>query len=504
MALTEQLIRNTYKKLKEKANSYISKENIRKGELYTHLAAYTNYTFWLSYYDEEIEQLLKKMSTVIRQIKEMSVVTGHCVMFDSISRYRGGLSVQYVTAILSAGWDLLYITEQELSAPHHIELYNFLKSYKNIRIVEIPRKMKGKRRLQYIYNLVVAYGAERVFVHSSSSNVLFPTVCYALPANIEKFYIDMADHGFRMGMSACDYVFQFRSLGCSIAIKKRNIPKNKLLYLPFYPIIDEKQFKGLPEICKGKVIVISGGIFWKIIDKEDTFFKLAKLILKHNTNAIIVYPGGGNKTYIQSKLKEYGIDDRFLLLGWRDDISELFRHADLYLNTFPHGGGTMSLYAAHLHKPILSYIPDECSHNPIEKIVCQKETYKISSVGMDEFLEEASLLINNEVYRKSKANQTWNCIISIDSFNSMFKELSVNHTNKIPFSINDNLSDTIGFTTKNIEYHNRQGEYQLRLVAHAGLNMITCRKEYLFPFILKIYPKLKQVISERGIHFNRI
>lgn len=42
VALSESLIRETYKKLKEKAARYLDKGNIQKGLLYTHLAANTN------------------------------------------------------------------------------------------------------------------------------------------------------------------------------------------------------------------------------------------------------------------------------------------------------------------------------------------------------------------------------------------------------------------------------------------------------------------------------
>ena len=504
MAFTEQLVRETYQKLKDKANNYLSKGNIQKGELYIHLAAYTNYTFWLSYYDEEIEHLLKKTSTSIIRRDSIDVVYGHCVMLDSIARYRGGLTVQYVNAIMAAGWNLLYITEQEIKAPHHVELYNYLIKNENIKVVEIPKSLKGQKRLQFIYDLILDFGAERIFIHSASTNVLFPTICYALPPQIEKFYVDMADHGFRMGMDACDYVFQFRSLGCSIAVKERHVPPERILYLPFYPIMDETEGKGLPKECEGKVVILSGGSFFKIVDKEDKFFKLSKELLAQNPQAIIVYPGGGDSAYVQTKLKEYGIESRFLLLGWRDDICELFRQCDIFLNTYPHGGGTMSLYAAFLRKPILSYMPDGQCSNPIEMFVCQKRTYKVSSLGDEEFLMEAQRLINVKEYRIAKAEQTYDCVMSIESFNATFKEMSISHMNCIPFKIDDFIGDTTNLTNKNIEYNKQWGEYQLRLVALAGVNSITCKKEFLKPFAKKIGPKLKQVICSRGFHFNRV
>lgn len=505
MALTEQLIRETYQKLKDKANIYLSKGIIQKAELYTHLAAYTNYSFWLSYYDEEIEHLLKATSECIKQRDNTSSHSGNCVMLDSLARYRGGLTVQYVKAIIAAGWNLLYITEQEMNAPHHSDLFSFLSKYEQVTVVEIPKSLNGKDRLQYIYDLIMDYGAERVYIHSASTNVLFPIICYALPKTIEKFYVDMADHGFRMGMDACDYVFQFRSLGCAIAIKERRIAQERILYLPFYPVMDETEYHGLPKQCEGKIIVLSGGLFWKIVDNDDTFFVLCKRLLEQNPQVVLVYAGGGDATFIEEKLKEYSIEDRFLLLGWRDDICEVFRHCDLFLNTYPHGGGTMSLYAAHLLKPILSYMPDIKCSNPIELFVCQKDYYSVSSIGEEEFLTESQRLIEDKVYRQYKATKTYNCIMPVDSFNSMFKELSETHMNQIPFKWDgDSVRNNTNLLQKNINYNNKQGEYQLRLVALAGINSITCRLDFLVPFVKKIGPKLKRVISSRGFHFNRI
>lgn len=504
MALTEKLVRETYAKLKSMAAKNLSKGEVHKALLNTHLAAYTNYTFWLSFYDEEIEQLLKNISNTIIKKDVLGVRPNRCVMFDSLSRYRGGLTVQYVKAIVASGWDLLYVTEQDLSAPHHVELFNFLKQFENITLVEIPKNYKGVRRLQFVYDQVLNYQAERVYIHSSSSDSLFPAVCYALPKQVQKFYIDIADHGFRMGMSACDYSFQFRSLGCSIAVQRRNINADQLLFLPFYPVMDHTVFRGIPEECKGKVLILSGGIFWKIVDGEDTFFKLCQQILEQNPQAVILYPGGGDSTYVKNKISEYGISDRFFLLGWRDDICELFRQSDIFLNTYPHGGGTMSIYAAHLKKPILSYVPDGQCSNPIEKFVCQRSNVKISSVGTQEFLFEANKLINDAEYRETKAELTYQCVIPEESFNSLFKEMSINHHNMIPFGVSDSIEDKTKQTLERIAYHNKQGEFQMRIVALAGLNSITFRSEFLKPFVKKIFPKLKRVISERGFHFNRV
>lgn len=506
MALTERLVINTYNKIKQKAKNYLNKGKISKGLLYTHLAGYTNYSFWLSYHDDEIENLLIKASKSIfqRNYTADNVVSGRCVMLDSLARYRGGLTVQYVNAIVAAGWKLLYITNQDIKAPHHLELGNFLNSLNGVQILEIPKKLQGKEKLQFVYDSILDYGAERAYLHCTSSDSFFPALCYALPCNMKKYYIDAADHGFRMGMKSCDYAFEFRDLGCSIAAQYRGVPKEKMLNLPFYPILDNLAFKGLPSQCDNKVIILSGGIYWKIIDKEDTFFKLCNEILKNHNNTIILFPGSGDPVYVQNKIKEFGIEDRFLLLGWRNDISELFRRADVFLNTYPHGGGTMSQYAAHTKTPILSFSPLGSCQNPVENFVCQIHQAVVSSVGETDFLREAHELIENKSYRREKAEMVYSCVLGVEKFNQYFKQMSLSGVNILPFDASKNVEILHDRLEKKIKYYNELGEYQMRIVSYMGINSITFRLEFLTPFIKQIYPKLKRVIITRGFHFNRV
>lgn len=505
VALSESLIRETYKKLKEKAARYLDKGNIQKGLLYTHLAANTNYAFWLSYFDEEIENLIKKAGETIckREYGCAEIIRGRCVMLDSLALYRGGLTVQYVKAILSAGWKFLYITGQEMQSPRHIELYNFLVQ-EGVQIQEVPKKLKGCKRLQFIYDSILNFSAERVYLHCITSEVFFTAVCYSLPLSIQKYFIDMADHSFRTGINSCDYSFEFRDLGCSIAAQYMHYPREKMLMLPFYPVIDNVDFKGIPTECEGKVIILSGGIFWKIVDNEDTYFRLCQKLLLQNPNAIILYPGDGDPSYVTSKLKEYGIADRFLLLGWRNDINELFRQSDIFLNTYPHGGATMSQYAAHSRKPILSYRPIGYCVNPVENFVCHLNQTDVSSVGEDAFLEEAHRLINDSNYRKAKAERVYSCVMGSEMFNKYFKEMSKGHHNILPFSVDKSVEILHERLEKKIKYHNETGDYQTRLVSIAGLNMITLHTYFIIPFVKNIIPKLWRVITTRGFHFNRI
>lgn len=506
MALTEQLVKDTYNKLKCKANEYLIKGRIHKALLYTHLAAYTNHTFFLSFYDKELETVLKAASDKIDKSKSIGFIPKEkrCVMLDSLSRYRGGLTVQYVKAIAATGWNLLYITEQEMQAPHHRELHVFLNAFENIKVVEVPKGLNGLSKLQFIYDIIVDYAPYRLYKHLSSSDAYFSSISYALPKEIIKYNIDIADHAFLLGFQSGDYSFEFRSLGCSIASKFREMPTNRLLLLPFFPVVDDVPFKGLPDSCNGKKIVLSGGSCYKIIDKDDTFFKLIRELIHQNPDTVIIFPYSGDDTVVRQKISKYGLTSNFILLGWRDDISALYRHADVFLNTYPHGGGTMSQYAAHLHVPILSYIPEGGCANPVEGFVCQIDNTILSSIGMDNFLSEANKLLTDIDYHKKKANSAYKCVLGNDRFYLYFRQMSITCKNIISFEIDKTVSIDKKQMDKMIDYHNRTGGYQMRLVALIGINTITCNFTYLSAFVREIIPKLTRVFKQRGFHFNRI
>lgn len=505
MAITENSIRNTYYRLKNKANSYLNNGNIHKALLYVHLASYTDHTFFLSYHDNELEEILKRVADRIKPSKNNNITPNknRCVMLDSLSRYRGGLAVQYINAIASAGWELLYVTCQEIDAPQRKELKTFLNSIQGVTILEVPKHLEGLAKLQYIYDSILSYSPSKLYCHLNAYDAYFSTIAYALPKFISKFIINITDHASQLGFQSCNYSFEFRELGCSISNIHRGIESDHLLYLPFYPLIDNIPFKGLPSICKGKKIILSGGRYFKVMDKDDTFFKLVKKIIDKHPDVVVVFPGSEDDYMIKMKIKEYRLENYLILLGWRCDISELFRHADIFLNTYPHGGATMAQYAAHLHVPILSFRPEGYCANPVECFVCQDGYTEISSIGESEFLEEASRLLNDKDYARQKAEDTYSCVLGVEKFNTYFKEMSETCRNIIPFRLDPYVDIDISQRAKLIAYHNKVGEYQMRLVALSGINSITLSKTYLYPFVKKILPKFINLALKRGLHLNR-
>ena len=390
-----------------------------------------------------------------------------------------------------------------MNAPQRKELNSFLNRLPGITILEIPKRLKGLSKLQFIYDEILAFSPSKVYCHLNAYDAYFSTVSYALPDSISKFIVNITDHASQLGFQSCKYSFEFRELGCSISNKHRGLEAGRLLYLPFYPLIDNVPFKGLPSICDGKKIILSGGRYFKVMDADDTFFKLVKKLIVKHPDVVVVFPGSEDDHMIRMKIKEYDLENYLILLGWRNDISELFRHADVFLNTYPHGGATMAQYAAHLHIPILSYRPEGYCPNPVECFVCQDGYTQISSVGEDNFLEEASRLIQDKGYACQKADATYACVLGTLKFNAYFKEMSESCVSIIPFKLDDDVDIDPVQRMKLISYHNSVGEFQMRLVAFSGLNSITLNKTFLLPFVKKIVPRFIKSLSRRGFHFNR-
>lgn len=501
MQLTEGIVKNVYNELVIKAKLQIHKNKTEKALLYVHLAAYTSHTFFLhNYYDQQLEDIVVQLSTRIHKVPEYVVTNNNavrCVMLDSLSTLKGGLTTQYLRAIVSAGWHLLYVTEQPLKSSRHFSLYKELQSYSNITILEVPTNLKGNEKLQYVYDQIVKYNPSKLYLHLSPYDPFFSAVSYALPCEIIKYYIDYTDHSLALGIGSADYIFEFRNKGCSASVKYRGIDKERVLLHPFYPIIDKEPFGGFPEICKGKIIILSGGSYWKIIDKDDTYLNLASQILKKHKNAVILFPGGGEKHYINKRLAEYKIEDRFILMPWRKDICQLFEKCDIYFNTYPNSGGLMAQYAAHYSKPILSYQPIENGPNPVETLVCQIKYIQISQYGISDFMSEADKLIEDYEYRMLKGSQINSCVFGQRNFEKSFVEMSTKFKNLIPYVVKDDVVIREQQRNETIKASNENADYQMRMVLKLWFDSIIYKSYFIVPFVRKILPKVKRVFLNK-------
>lgn len=98
-------------------------------------------------------------------------------------------------------------------------------------------------------------------------------------------------------------------------------------------------------------------------------------------------PATADARIFREFIRNNGFQRRVFLLGSRRDIHAVFRACDIYMGTYPIGGGLMSQYAAVNGKPILAYASEECPSAFVETVVCHKTRLKITHTDVESFAQ---------------------------------------------------------------------------------------------------------------------
>lgn len=489
MKITENYLRTLYSKIIKNAIIQEKKGRIHLANRCLHASSYLAYNFFLSYNDENADKLIKRLSSYINRCNNYTASNEakRCVFFDSSNAFNGGLKLQYLKAINAAGWAVLYFTDNDMTSWRQKQLYDFLKNMSNVEIAYVPPRIHGKRKLQYMYDTIINYHPSKLFIHVTPYAPYYMEVCAALPQGITRYLINYTDHSFILGSAYCDYSFIQGNYGGSVSCKWRKMSIETQFLLPFYPNMVKIPFQGLPEVCKEKIIIFSGGNMWKILDEEETFFKLSKELLENIPNSIIVYAGGGQSGVISKLLRKYNIDDRFILLGWRDDIVSLFETCDLYLSTYPAVGGLMSTYACLIGKPILALAKDDNSFK-VENVVCTLGNYSISKYSIADVVKEAKKLLRDNDYYNYVIKQLKAVTVTEHWFNSAFKNTIESNKNcGLEIKIDKNAGNLQHCIDNSIAYHNKSKGWIRMVSNNLGLQAVTIDLSLFVPLVQSWY-----------------
>lgn len=392
----------------------VNKKRFNSAIRFLKALSYIHYKFYLDIRNNFIEDKIQELAQKIdkkdfkNNDNEKSIV-----IIDEINADYIGLMVQYVEALIVGGYQILYLYEQ-IEHPNvtNSHLMHTLACYSQARIKQIPAKCKGFSKSQWIYNEVCVFGSKKVLLHLGEWAVEHVIACAALPKECVRYRINCADHCFWAGASCADFTFEFRHYGANLSLFERGLRKSQILYMPFYPVMQDIAFEGLPQECSGKFVFFSGGAIYKIVDENNTFFRLCKLILDKSPNAVVIFAGAdGSNTVLTSGIEQFGLRGRFIPIGYRKDILEVFKHSDAYINTYPLGGGLMCQYAAQCSKPILNF-----SDNGIEECIAQKMECAFTSSSESDFVQEAVRLYSDSTYRMERGKTMHKAVITKDEF----------------------------------------------------------------------------------------
>lgn len=467
-----------YTYIKKLAIDAFERKNNKKCLHYVQLCAQAAYQFNWIYADEELEKLLENISNIlISPAPNYKPIENRFVFYDSFSTDNRALTQQYIRALNTVNCELLYITELSKDRKQGKDIFKELNSFNKVEIWEVPQNIEKEKQIKMICNKIISYAPEKLFIHVHPWSVNAIVAFYALPKEIVKYKINLTDHAFWLGSKCLDFSIEFRSRGCTLSREMRNIKEERLLLLPYYPISNEMPFNGFPEECTpDKVIIFSGASVYKVYGKNWEFFKLVKQLLDENPDTVFLFAGAGNMEPMKKFINSNKLEKRFLMIGNRTDIGEVFRHCDIYMGTFPNGGGLMSQLAAYYEKPIIAYTTPELD-GMVEQFVCHNNFTSITYMDKKGFFEEAKRLVENENYRKQKGKELKACLITRQQFEMAFANTIKTNTSIYPIEhaeTNHNARFDLYLELEN----NFQFDYK-RLI----INNFKLRTAYLFPKI---------------------
>lgn len=431
------------------------------------------------YTDENLESLLGEVAL---KLVENNVgfnsegFANRIVFYDGFGRTNVPLTLQYIRALKKSGVEILYIYE-DLKGRSDSEIENELSTASQITVFKLSSSLSPSNKILKAFDVIARFNPSKALLHLGEVHVEAVAVFSLFPKMV-KYRINLGDHHFWFGANQLDFCLEFRGYGAEISIKKRGIPLNKILYQPYYPIIDDRPFEGFPFYKDAAdIVVFSGGRLFKIFGRDHEYFSIVKRILEENPNVKFVLAGknGGYANYISKFIKQNGFENRFYYIGHRRDVNEVFKRCDLYLNTYPQSGSLMCLYAAVNNKPILTYTTEDLPENRTEDLLYNYiSVHCVSYYQKDLFFSHVSKLVNNQEYRFLIGKEMAKFVISRSEFDLLLID---NLQSSNAFCFEDIVIDYAAFVKLSLEM-----EYSFyNMTAHALLKNYSWKVFFYFP-----------------------
>jgi hypothetical protein len=468
-------------KLKKIIENDIKNKNINIGLKRLVCLKNINFSFYYSYRDDDIENYIRQFSQLIfPNIMKFKPEFSNVVLFDSLSWDYHGLTQQYLRAMMNMNLSILYVVLGKISDKNK-QIQQELCNYGKAEIIYIPSDMFDVQELRSLYEKIYDFKPFKIFLHSF--DVLDCIIINAIDSSV-KLRIDLGDHHCWLGIDFTDYIIGFNDWGLVLCNTMKKVTQSKLMSLPYYPILDGTlEFKGFPAYVDGKVLLFSGGALYKTINEDMTFFKMLHRIVKENENALILFSCRGDDSILKKYINDNYLSDKIILIGYRKDLSKVFDHIDIYINTYPLGGGLMVQYAMDKGVPILSAIANATIENL--DFTSLGYTYKTEYGELEKFHREANKLINDEEYRLAIGKLIRKYAPSKEKFNKLFSDI-----------YNNNYGHMINNANKNLEKYKFEEQRQMlqdTSIQHSLLSLsanlfrqFSFKMFFLFPYKIVI------------------
>lgn len=358
------------------------------------------------YVDDDLENALLNIQKQLQKkydFEEIKDVNDKTVLFyDGFGLDSRGLAYIYLKALVNLGYKVIYVTIP--NAQGNIPRITKLLENAGGEIV-FCRTDSYTLWYQYIYKVFSIVKPAKAFFYTTPYDVSAVMAFNQLAGQVERYQINLTDHAFWLGVNAFDYCLEFRDYGATLSHLYRNINPNKLLVQPYYPDFNSnEEFQGFPFRKKqGDFVVFSGGFLYKTIDENLTYYKILEYLLLKYPQIKFWYAGYGSQDEckpINELILKY--PGRVVHTPERKDLFQVMQNIDMYINTYPLGGGLMSQYSAIAGKAPLTFSTKGfCA---VETLL-DYEKLKLSTTDIDEFINMIDGYINKNKYSSDAYNE---------------------------------------------------------------------------------------------------
>lgn len=405
-------IEKKIEKMRKKAKNLVSDRKYEDALSLISCLADILYHYNQCYVDNDLEDMLEDIQNDIGIIIKNNVKEKHdaVVFYDGFGLDLRGLALIYLSALAKSKYKLIYIVQEKRKGK--IPTIKALLERYNAQVIYIPA-MSLVDEYKWLCEYMRAINPKVGFLYTTPNDVSGVLSFMSCKDVFTRYQINLTDHAFWLGVHAFDYCIEFRDYGASISHLYRNISKEQIVKLPYYPFVDtSKEFEGFPfPVEKGDIIIFSGGALYKTFDgDENLYYKIVDFCLSEFSNVKFWYAGEGDDSELKKLKNKY--KGRVFHTGDRRDLFQVLLHVDLYLNTYPGGGGLMVQYAAMAGKiPLTLYHGDLGSG-----VLLNQNNLGIESKNFVELKEVIRRVLGDKQYRTEKGNVLKSAVISQPQF----------------------------------------------------------------------------------------
>lgn len=476
---------NKYQKLKQKIFKYCKKQEYET--CLTAISVYCDlkYRFNQSYYDEEIEKLVAKLSgNMFCDINEYNPDAQTVLFYDGFGLDLRGWAASYIKALCLLDYRIVYVTtsNSKNKIPHIIkELGDNVVEY-------IDMSTSYVKWIKELFDVFIKYSPGTAFFYTVPNDVSAAIVFNKFANRVTRFQIDLTDHAFWLGVNSVDYFLESREMGAGLAVHKRSISRDKIIRTDCVPYINKDVFeKKLPfDVEKNRYIFTGGALYKTLGDKEHLYYRIVDEILSEFVELKFLYAGSGDDSQMKVLIEKY--PNRVFLIAERPDFYSLIENCDLYLNSYPMFGGLMMRYAALARK-----VPLTLKHeHDADGILENQETLNVEFDEVDELISEARRLLMDSDYCKRRGIQIRNSVLTEDGFASNLDTIIKDKKSRYVFERIE-LMDTTEFQR---EYVERFEIEQFYLACTRRMNkrmLFVLPMSYIRGILIKIRKRMRRI-----------